>query len=920
MRLALALMALSGFAGLGYQMVWTQQSALWLGFEAAAVLAVVTAFFGGLAIGALAFGARIERSPHPLRWYLACEAAIGFWGLVLIFLMQPAGDAVQHWIGAEPTAAWQWLVTFGASFLLLLPATAAMGATLPAIERIVATGSGSGSGSGSAAREKRSIAGLYAANSLGAVLGVLLATFWLVPSFGLAVSAGLCVALNAVCVIGAWVGLAPGQGQGTGTTAHLPGTSAAHHRAWGLPSGTPKPYSGPGDAPRASAPAINAPAMSARDMSASPQGIAVAGRAVLAMLAVSGLLGIGYEVVAVRVLSQLNEDTVYTFALLLAIYLSGTSIGAATYQRCLRARDEARLAITLPAALAIATLLGLAALWSAPALKVGAMSPLGDGFAASLGAESALALAAFGLPTLAMGAWFSHLSAQALAQGLGFGRALAVNTLGAALAGPLFGVVIAPVLGPKTALLLIAGGYLAAAAMGETSPGVKAWRHPLVIFPAAALALMAVIGAPLAFVDLPDGARLVSYAEGHMAAVSVVEDAQGVSRLRINNRQQEGSSTSLFVDGRQALLPLLLHPAPRRALFLGLGTGATSGTAAQDPSLSVDAVELLPEVIDASPHFTQSLGLDGSLPRFVAADARRFVRAAEGRYDVIVSDNFHPARSGSGALYTREHFAAVRERLAPGGLFCQWLPLHQLDLDSLRSVTRAFLATYPEATAVLAANSLETPVVGLVGRRDAWPAGWTLADWQARVARSPARRDGRGLADFGIDDEFAVPGSVIAGPKALADFAGDAPMNTDDRPVVAYLAPRLLYAPTSTPKERLFELLHRLSARPEDLGLQSPEDGRRLSAYWRARDLFLEAGRTARPMPDPAAMLAQVGGPLLAAVRASPDFRPAYDPLLRMAMAVAPRDAAMARQVFTALRDAQPARPEAAEALRAMGQ
>jgi spermidine synthase len=67
-------------------------------------------------------------------------------------------------------------------------------------------------------------------------------------------------------------------------------------------------------------------------------------------------------------------------------------------------------------------------------------------------------------------------------------------------------------------------------------------------------------------------------------------------------------------------------------------------------------------------------------------------------------------------------------------------------------------------------------------------------------------------------------------------------------------------------------------------------------------------------------MLAQVGDPLLEAVRLSPDFRPAYNPLLQMAIALAPRDAAVARRVLTALREAQPARPEAAQALRALGQ
>lgn len=859
-------MGLSGFAGLGYQMVWTQQCALWLGFEAAAVLAVVTAFFGGLAVGAIAFGGRIERSPQPRRWYVGCEAVIGLWGLVLIVLMRPAGDLVEHWIGAEPAAWWQWAVTFAASFILLLPATAAMGATLPAIERIAA----------SLDVGKRSIAGLYAANTLGAVLGVLGATFWLVPAFGLAATAGICVALNAACAVGAWLRLPAGD-------AHSSREASAGATAW------------------------------------SP----------VVLLGLSGLLGIGYEVVVVRVLSQLNEDTVYTFALLLAVYLVGTSIGAAAYQRwLLNWRHATRLSWLLPGALCASCLVGLAMLWAAPGLKEAATDALGANFSTALTAEALSALAVFGLPTVAMGAWFSHLSAQAMGQGVAFGRALAVNTVGAALAAPLFGVVVAPWFGAKAALLLIAAGYVAVAFVaGYRATRANAARR--VVWPMAAtsmsaiaaiaaIALVAAVGAPLAFVDVPDGARLVSYAEGSMAAVSVVEDAQGVSRLRINNRQQEGSSTSLFVDGRQALLPLLLHPAPRRALFLGLGTGATSGTAAQDPSLQVDAVELLPEVIDASAHFTGALGLDTSLPRFVAADARRYVRVAPSRYDVIVADNFHPARSGSGALYTREHFAAVRERLAPLGVFCQWLPLHQLDLDSLRSVTRAFLTVYPDAVAVLAANSLETPVIGLIGRRGASPS--SLAGWNERVARMATRRDGRGPTDFGLDDGFSVLGNAIAGPKSLAAFAGEMPMNTDDRPIVAYLAPRLLYAPASTPKDRLFELLGRLEVAPEEVGLASPEDRVRLSAYWRARDLFLAAGRSAKPVSDPAAMLAQVEAPLLASVRTSADFRPAYDPLLQMAMALAPRDAAAARRVLTALRDARPSRPEAMQALQAMGQ
>ena len=92
---------------------------------------------------------------------------------------------------------------------------------------------------------------------------------------------------------------------------------------------------------------------------------------------------------------------------------------------------------------------------------------------------------------------------------------------------------------------------------------------------------------PLAFVDVPPGGSVENYEDGVLAAVSVVKDANGALTLRINNRQQEGSSTTLRVDGRQAWLPLLLHPHPQQVLFLGLGTGMTSTAAALVPPLQV---------------------------------------------------------------------------------------------------------------------------------------------------------------------------------------------------------------------------------------------------------------------------------------------------------------------------------------------
>jgi len=838
--LAALLMVLSGFAALGYQIVWTQQSALWLGHETTAVLAVVAAFFGGLALGALALAPRIDRSLRPVGWYAGCEAVIGLWALVLAFLMTPVSAWLLEVTGPEPSPLRQWSVAFGGMFLLLLPATAAMGATLPVMERVLAGAAGRGA----------VIPLLYAANTLGAVLGVLAAAFLLVPAFGMARTAVLCAVLSLACAV----------------------------LALALPVG----------------PAVPAPATTR-------------GTRWWPVLAATGLLGIGFEVLVVRVLSQLAENTVYTFAMLLAVYLVGTAIGAAAYRRRLAWRlDSDALQAGLLRVLAVACLLGVAGLWAGAWIRGRLSEWLGPGMPAALAAEAALATMAFLPATIAMGALFSHLATTARAAGASFSRCLGANTLGAAAAPIVFGVWLLPALGSKLALLAVPAGYLALARRGAT-------RSPLALGAAATVGLLAAFAPPLAFVDVPPGGRILSFREGAMAAVSVVEDAGGVATLRINNRQAEGSSATRAADARQALLPSLLHAAPRTGLFLGLGTGVTAASAAEQPGLSVLAVELLPEVVEASAVFIGPVGEGTRHPTLWirAADARRFVRATAAHYDLIVSDNFHPARSGSASLYTVEHFRAVRARLAPGGLFCQWLPLHQLDLVTLRSIVRSFIEVYPGAHAMLATNSLETPVLGLVGREG--DTGFDVAVVRERLATASRT----GVENLGIADDLALFGSFVAGPAALSRFAEGAVMNTDDRPIVAYLAPRITYAPDSRPRDRLLELLDALSVLPGEIvdsGSDTEWSGR-LAAYWRARDRYLEAGREIRPSDDVHSMLAQVREPLLEVLRISPDFRPAYDPLVAMATALAADDPSAGLALLAELDRLQPGRPEAREAM-----
>jgi spermidine synthase len=845
---ALLLMGTSGFAALGCQIVWTQQGALWLGHETAAVLAVIGAFFGGLALGAWALGARIERSARPARWYAACEAVIGVWSLALIALPALAAPWLLALTGAQPGPLRQWTVAFVGTFVLLLPATMAMGATLPAMQQVLAHWRGRGA----------ALAALYAGNTAGAVLGVLAAAFWLVPTLGLMRTALVCALLNLVCAAVAW------------------------RWASGVPETVPSPA-----APRS-------------------QGSSWT----LMQLAATGFLGIGYEVLVVRVLSQVTENTVYTFAMLLAIYLVGTAIGAAAWQRRGSQPSSGASSDTLLELLAGACLFGVIALGLAPQIKAFALAALDASLVGALLAEAVLAALAFLPATCIMGALFSHLSKSALEQGSSFGHALAANTLGAAIAPPLFGVFLLPAAGAKAALIGVVAGYLM---LSLWLAGPWRRRLPSLMLTAATVAV-ALVTPPLTLVEIPEGGRLVQHVEGPGAAVSVVEDADGVSRLHINNRQQEGSTHTLVGDARQALLPLLLHPAPRGALFIGLGTGVTASSAAEDTQLQVDAVELLPEVIEVSRHFTREFSGEGRL-RIFAADARRHVRTSTESYDLVVADNFHPARSGSGSLYTVEHFRAIDERLAEGGLFFQWLPLHQLDIGTLRSIVRSFVEVHPQSWAVLATNSLETPVLGLVARRG--NGRFEAAAVSHRVRTASMRHS---PAQVGLHDEMAVLGSFVAGPRALARLAGDAPLNTDDHPVVTYRAPRITYAPDSQPAERLVALLRRLEPATDEVlaAGAAPQDHARLAAYWRARDRFIEVGQGVRPTSDPEQMLSQVREPLLDVLRLSPEFRPAYDPLLRLAAALGRSDPAAAKRLLADLIKAQPARPEAAEASRVM--
>jgi len=554
-------------------------------------------------------------------------------------------------------------------------------------------------------------------------------------------------------------------------------------------------------------------------------------------------------------------------------------------------------------AISLACLLGAIALGKSQTIYDACRSTLGDSEMAVLVAEMALASAVLLLPTIFMGMTFSCLVQRARRAGGGVGRAAALNTFGGALASALFGIFLLPLLGSKWTLVLISLGYLALA------PRFAAWRWG---FWVGALALIFAMPASLRLVRIPPGGHLVEYREGMMDSVAVIEHAPGDRTLRVNNRFQMGGTVAAPLEYRQAHVPLLLHPAPKRALFLGLGTGITLGAASLYPGLQSDGVELVPEVVEAMPNFAPQNFSPERQPalRVFVADARRFVRATAARYDVIVADLFHPARDGAGSLYTLEHFRAIRQRLASGGVFCQWLPLHQLDENMLRTIVRTFLEVFPDGQAWLLDLNVDIPVLGLVGSLE--PAHYSNQWVEQRLSGSPLEA---ALKKLALADSLRLFGQLLAGPNQLRVFAARAPLNTDDQPRVTFGAPRFVYQKNSTLYGRLLALLQLgVPNTHETLGLDSNRDANefagRLTKYMTARDVYFHG------------LIAEAEGRRTKAIdlyvesaRLSEDFTSGYGQCLTYASLRARTEPEEARALLWRLVDAQPSRPVARQML-----
>ncbi len=798
----------SGLTGLIYEILWTRRLNLIFGHSILAVSTVVTAYMGGLALGSALGGRWADRQfrhGQQASWFLATygrlEGLVGVWaflslpllGLVESFYLSMAGQ------GMQGTSL--YLVAFAASLLVLVPPTTAMGATLPVVSCLYHSDS---QGIG------RNLSRLYSTNTFGAVVGVALAGFMLLPVFGLKLSVALAGLLNlAIAGVSLWVS--------RGLSGQL--EKGHEQEEFSVSSDT---------------------------------GI----RALTWGFGLSGALSMAAQMAWTRSLTLTLGSSVYAFSVILVVFLTGIAAGSALFHRWARGRPEFSQLAWISAGIGLSSALAVPVLGRLPLVFVHIFPLVRHHFWQVLLLDLCLCALVLLVPTLLMGVSFPlvtqlyHRSCGRL--GRSVGNIYSANTLGCILGSSLTGFVLIPHIGMERTLQLSAAGFLLVAALYAARGGRRSWLlfcllSPLCSFtpawdPALVYAGLATHGATLRNADSPLYPHQPAYVkDGLSGAVSILIWQPGGITMRVNGKPE----CSLALPDRLqqtylGLVPLLYVQNPKRMGILGLGSGLTLKATAAAPSVeSAECAELEPYVIEAERYFAPYNDHVASDPRMKLryADGRTMIMGDPGKFDCLVSVPSNPWVAGIGNLYTQDFYRAARSKLNVGGVFMQWVNLYALSPKDLQTVVQTFGSVFPDAQLWALGGDL-----ALVGG-DGGAAEVHLEGIRRYYEASPYLRNE--LMDLGLKRPEQLIGNYACSLQFAIQNEAKVPLNTDDNPCLEYSAPFSLYnlesfsanvAWVNAARERFHQLPAGIPPTPE-MELEGALGSLAFSAFGRPRAL-----------------------------------------------------------------------------------
>jgi spermidine synthase len=769
---------LSGAAALVYEVVWMRMLTQIFGSTAYAVATVLAAFMAGLALGSYVFGRLASRDKNLLRLYGILELGIGVYGFLAPRFFRSARGIYGplFWLYDLSPMVFN-LLLFVFSFILLAVPTFLMGATLPILSQFFVR---------TVAQLGRRVGDLYATNTLGAVFGCALAGYYLIPKLGLSGTVYTAAAANlviaAVIILASSLLDRPEGVAAAETAAERAGKNPRSPLEWLL----------------------------------------------LAAIALSGAAAMIYENAWTHALTLVIGGSVYSFTTMLLTFLIGLAVGGYLYARLFGARTVRVGAFGL-----IELGVGLTALATIPLFEqlplifIRLNQSFGDSFSMLLAMRVLLAFAVMFLPTLLLGMTFPLVvclfTQNIYRVGSSVGTTYASNTLGAIVGAFVGGFVLLPLVGMQRsivigALLNLVVGW--ALLIADPRPG-RARRLVLGGAVAAAIAVLA-LRAPSwdrsiltsgvtvyanRYTSIPTDSlrveemhrdRVLYYREGLTATVSV-HQAQRNYRYFKTNGKVDGSYGDALTMLMTGYVPMLLHPDAKQVAVIGLGTGMTVKAVGSFPVKKIDVLEIEPAIVEAAKFFGEKNGkiLDDPRVRVIPSDGRNYLMAVPRLYDLIISEPSNPWIAGIAGLFTRDFYAVARQKLAPDGVFTQWIHDYSMSPDDLRMVLRTFAESFPHVSFWNLQESDFLLIGSLKEQQFDYPGLERITS-----GNDTFKND---LRDLGLSELYAVLGFYRMGKKEILAVSDGAEFNTDDNARLEFSAPRSLGKSTSDLNRKIID-------------------------------------------------------------------------------------------------------------------
>jgi len=749
----LLLLAGSGCAALIYEIIWFQLLQLVIGSSGVSLGLLLAAYMGGLCLGSALLPHLVSTRHHPLRVYALLEAGIGLFGILALYGVPLVGrlyvaGASEGMIG---------LVLRGlVAGACLLPPTLLMGGSLPAIARWTEANP----------RGVSWLGYLYSANIAGAVLGCVVAGFYLLREHDMTVATYAAAGVNA-----AVAGLA------LFLTARWRAVPVAQTSA-------------PQRAQRAPGALL-----------------------VYAVIGLSGLTALGAEVVWTRLLSLLLGATVYTFSIILAVFLIGLWVGSSAGSWLAR---RSALPRTMLAVCQI--LLGATIAWTAytlahslPYWPVDPWLSVNPWFNFEL--DLARCTWAIFPATVLWGASFPLALAAAAAPGEDPGRlsgeVYAVNTAGSIVGSLAFSLVLIPGLGTAgSQQLLIAVSGASALVAALSLRGISGSR-PVAVAAAAVAALLLLFTvsdvpwqmvaygrrfAPIVraedLFDRGNPSTVLFRGEGVNSSVVITERA-GQRHFYVSGKAEASTAPlDMRLERMMGHLPALVNPQPRSVLIVGFGAGVTAGSFIPYPDVRhITICELEPLIPPASTQFfgkQNNWVANDRRTRIVYDDARHYIFTTRDKFDVITTDPIHPWVKGTYTLYSKQYYELVKAHLNPGGAVAQWLPIYDSDLETVKTELATFFDVFPEGT--VWSNNFNGDGYDLVLLGTTAPTTVSVDDLQHRLDTPGYLAVSQSLADVGFHSAVDVLATYAGRASDLKPLTADAAINEDLNMRLQYLA------------------------------------------------------------------------------------------------------------------------------------